>query len=96
VKIQILLAAAAMLSFQAVALAVPSSLELTCRQAASLVTSKGAVVLSTSHGVYDRYVSVSSYCETALVAMPAWIPTKDSAECYVGFYCALPNSGSQE
>ena len=86
--------ASAILLSQATAFAMPSTLDMSCRQVASLVSSKGAVVLSTGPGLFDRYVNGQVYCGEGLIAMPAWIPTKDSAQCYVGYTCTVPSPGT--
>ncbi len=71
------------------ALAAPSSLDMTCREVSMLVKERGAVILRTSPTVFGRYVNSAGLCEIALVAVPAWIPTKDSSECFVGYTCVL-------
>jgi hypothetical protein len=66
---------------------------MTCRQARHIVQSEGAVVLYTSADIYDRYVSMQSYCATAEYLKPAWIPTRDTNECYVGYTCQTEDHG---
>lgn len=85
------IAALVLLATQASAL--PSSLDLTCRQVAELVNNRGAVVLSTGPGLYDRFVRDGSFCEVGLVPAPAWIPTRDSSLCLVGNTCVPVNGG---
>ena len=72
----------------------PSSLNMTCSEVVQLVNTQGAVVLSTGPGLFDRYVSTDSYCGSGLAAIAAWIPTLDSAQCFVGAVCTLPREGT--
>ncbi len=65
----------------------PSTGDMTCRQVAALVKSQGAVVLSTGNGLYNRYVKSAAYCERDQLTVPAWVPTRDSARCFVGYTC---------
>ena len=67
--------------------AMPSTLQMTCSQAASLVVSRGAVVLRTGPNTYDRYVSGQGFCARAEVAVPEWVPTVDATQCFIGYRC---------
>jgi hypothetical protein len=80
-------AACLMLASQAMAQSRPSTLRMACRSAAGLVTQRGAIVLSTGRDLYDRYVSGEGYCPAGLYARPAFVPTADNPQCYIGFYC---------
>lgn len=71
-----------------------STLGLSCQNAAEIVASNGAVVLSTGPGLYDRYVSSSYYCATGETTVPAWVPTRDSRQCFIGYTCA-PQQGAE-
>jgi hypothetical protein len=63
----------------------PVSTTLTCSRAAGLVASQGAVVLGTGVYTYDRYVSSSSSCVLGETIEPAWVPTVDNSQCFVGY-----------
>src|SRR5215213_4591005 len=65
----------------------PSSRALTCEAARQIVASRGAVVLSTGPYAYDRYVSSSQFCVRGETTEPAWIPTADTPQCFVGYRC---------
>jgi hypothetical protein len=65
----------------------PVSTTLTCSRAAGLVASQGAVVLGTGVYTYDRYVSSSSSCTLGETIEPAWVPTVDNLQCFVGYQC---------
>ena len=61
---------------------------MSCRAAATLVAQHGAVVLGTGPDLYDRYVRNESFCPTGYYARPAFLPTRDNPQCYVGNYCS--------
>jgi len=61
---------------------------MSCRAASSLVAQHGAVVLGTGPDLYDRYVVNESFCPTGYYARPAFLPTRDNPQCYVGYYCS--------
>jgi hypothetical protein len=65
----------------------PSSRSMTCQAARQLVASRGAVVLSTGPYAFDRYVSSSPFCVLGETTEPAWIPTADTSQCFVGHRC---------
>lgn len=83
------LALVAAISFATTVFAQPRPLTtgMTCRQAKSLVTDSGAVVLSTGQHTYDRYVRSQAFCLTNEFAQPAWVPTEDIPQCFVGYTC---------
>jgi hypothetical protein len=65
-----------------------STPSLSCRSASSMVTRLGAVVLGTGPDIYDRYVVNESFCPTGFYARPAFLPTRDNPQCFVGYYCS--------
>jgi hypothetical protein len=60
---------------------------LPCRAAASIVASRGAVLLATGGGKYDRYVSGGNACLRDEELRPAWVQTADNASCFIGYTC---------
>ncbi len=68
----------------------PSSVTMTCQQAAGLVSTRGALVLGTGRFTYDRFVRDRSFCEPTEVAANAFVPTRDNPECLVGYRCIEP------
>lgn len=82
---------AAVLSLSATATAAqgrPDTTAMSCRQAAGLVASRGAVVLSTGQpDLYDRFVRDQSYCTRERTTQPAYEPTADSPSCFIGYRC---------
>lgn len=78
-----------LLSSVAIAAPTPS---MTCGQARAIVANRGGVVLYTGQHTYDRYVADRSFCEPSQITKPAWVPTRDAAQCYVGGTCIDPDS----
>lgn len=72
---------------------VPSR-DFTCAQAVALVRQKGAVVFATSPTLYDRYVRDRGFCIYDQDLKPEWIPTRDVAQCFIGYTCRDPDRGS--
>ncbi|MGO4387125.1 hypothetical protein AB4Y85_06275 [Microvirga sp. 2YAF29] len=65
----------------------PFTPNLTCNQARQIVFSSGAAVLSTGQYTYDRYVRDRSFCENNEVLDPAWVQTRDTPQCPIGYRC---------
>ena len=65
----------------------PLTSSMACAQAAGHVASQGAIVLSTGPYTYDRYVSGPSFCTYGEFPDPAWVPTADNPQCFVGYQC---------
>lgn len=63
-----------------------STLNMRCRQAAALVYSQGAVVLSTGRHTYDRFVAAPNFCMVGEYADHAYAPTRDG-RCRLGYVC---------
>jgi len=60
---------------------------MTCNQARGTVYARGAVVLGTGTYTYDRYVRDRSFCEFNETIEPAFVPTRDTPQCPVGYVC---------
>ncbi len=65
----------------------PNTTRMQCRAAAALVSGRGAVVLSTGLNTYDRYVRGDGFCLSDEVTQPAFVPTADNPQCFIGYYC---------
>jgi hypothetical protein len=65
----------------------PFTPRLTCGQAQRIVFANGAVVMSTGTYTYDRYVRDRSYCEINETTELAFVPTRDTPHCPVGYRC---------
>lgn len=73
----------------------PVTLGMSCARANALVTRQGAIVLGTGPYTYDRYVSSQAFCLSTEFARPAWVPTADTPQCFIGYTCvsAPPSVG---
>lgn len=65
----------------------PSTVNMSCAQARGIVASAGAVVLGTGGGTYDRFVNSRAFCTPSERTEPAWVPTRDSGQCFIGYRC---------
>jgi|SRR5688572_6165071 hypothetical protein len=65
----------------------PSTLSMTCGEAAALVASAGSIVLSTGRHTYDRFVVGPQFCFLGEHAWPASVPTLDARRCRLGYKC---------
>jgi hypothetical protein len=65
----------------------PNTTTMSCKSAAGLVSAKGAIVLETGPVTYDRYVTGDGYCQTDETTKPAFVPTTDNSQCFIGYYC---------
>ncbi len=60
---------------------------MSCAAARQIVSTRGAIVLSTGASTYDRYVASRRYCERDEINKPAWVPTADERQCFIGYLC---------
>jgi len=65
----------------------PDSLDMSCAAAQSIVREQGAAVIASGPSIYDRFVTDQGYCTIGQTTFPAWIPTTDSPQCFVGYRC---------
>ena len=65
----------------------PSTLAMSCGQAAGLVASRGAIVLGTGVHTYDRFVSDARFCLRTETTEPVWVRAADTLQCFVGYRC---------
>lgn len=65
----------------------PSTTSMNCRAAASLVQSRGSVVLDTGAGTFDRFVRDAGFCPRGQVLKPAFERTTDQTQCQIGWRC---------
>ena len=70
----------------------PSILAMSCGQARALVASRGAIVLGTGPHTYDRYVAHTGFCPHDQTTEPAFEPTRDNPQCYIGNRCIARRS----
>lgn len=65
----------------------PDSLTMSCAATAALVRQRGAVVIGTGPGIFDRYVSTQGYCAPGETTAPVWLQTADQKQCFIGYRC---------
>ncbi len=65
----------------------PSTVTRPCYAGQQLVFARGAVVLSTGPHSYDRFVRDRSFCEFNEYITPAFVPSLDTPQCFVGYRC---------
>jgi hypothetical protein len=65
----------------------PLAPNLPCRQVQQIVLANGAAVIGTGQFTYDRYVSGAGFCQINESIEPAWIATRDTPQCPVGYLC---------
>ena len=68
----------------------PSTVTMTCGEAARLVQSQGGIVLGTGGPTFDRFVANRSFCEPTEAVKRAFVPTRDTPACLVGYRCFEP------
>ena len=82
----------ALIATSAVAQPRPSTVSMLCAQAAGIVAARGAVVLGTGGFTYDRFVADRRFCAITQTTEPAWVPTSDTTQCFVGYRCKETNT----
>jgi hypothetical protein len=82
----------ALIATGAVAQPRPSTVNMLCGQAAAIVAARGAIVLGTGGFTYDRFVADRRFCAITQTTEPAWVPTADMPQCFVGYRCKEPNT----
>jgi hypothetical protein len=65
----------------------PSTTAMSCQQAQAMVNTAGAAVLGTGGFSYDRFVRSEAMCTREEMGIPAWAPTLDVAQCFIGYVC---------
>src|SRR5215203_3564455 len=73
----------------------PSTTGMRCASVQSLVSSRGAVILSTGPNTYDRYVAVASACDRGQGTDAAFERTLDEAQCFIGYRCTRGFGGGR-
>ena len=67
----------------------PSSLERSCAANRQSVAASGAIVLGTGGQTFDRFVRDRGFCQHGDFLEPAWVPSRDTAQCFVGYRCKV-------
>lgn len=71
----------------AVAQTRPDTVSRPCSASQRDVQTHGAIVLGTGGPTYDRFVRDRSFCQFDEVLLPAWVRSRDSDACFVGYRC---------
>ncbi|CAA2107478.1 hypothetical protein MBUL_04180 [Methylobacterium bullatum] len=72
-----------------------STLDMTCPQARAVVSRSRGIVLGTGGSTYDRFVRDRGACEVTEITIPAYAPTRDTADCFIGYRCREPGRGDR-
>jgi hypothetical protein len=67
----------------------PSSPDRTCAANRQSVVANGAIVLGTGGHTFDRFVRDRGFCQHGEFLEPAWVPSRDAAQCFVGYRCKV-------
>ncbi|RDJ24259.1 hypothetical protein DWF00_04040 [Bosea caraganae] len=65
----------------------PSTVTRPCDANRQSVIASGAIVLGTGGFTYDRFVNDRSFCQVDQYTEPAWVPSRDTPSCFVGYRC---------
>jgi len=68
----------------------PDTNRMSCAAARGLVVRSGGIVLGTGPSLFDRYVISRAFCMSTEVTEPAFVPTTDNRQCFVGYTCREP------
>jgi hypothetical protein len=66
----------------------PLTTARTCGEDRALIDARGSAVLSTSAMTYGRYVKDGAYCLVDQFPAPAWVPSADNPQCFIGYRCS--------
>ena len=77
----------ALLAGTSIAQARPSTLSMSCGEAAATVADTGAIVLTTGQFTYNRFVAHAGFCLPGERVVPALAPTFDTEDCPLGYTC---------
>jgi hypothetical protein len=81
------LAAALLSALPALAQPRPSTVNRPCASSQALVARTGAIVLGTGGYTFDRFVVDQNFCAVGEYTEPAWVPSIDNPQCFVGYRC---------
>ena len=65
----------------------PPTSQRTCGANRQLVLKEGAVVLDTGPSSYARFVRNGSECAVDQFPEPAWVPSSNNPQCFIGYRC---------
>ncbi|WP_404286342.1 hypothetical protein ACD578_15510 [Microvirga sp. RSM25] len=65
----------------------PPTSQRTCGANRQLVMRDGAVVLDTGPMTYARFVRSGAECTVDQFPEPAWVPSSNNPQCFIGYRC---------
>ena len=65
----------------------PPTSQRPCAANRQLVINDGAVVLDTGPSTYARFVNSASKCLVDQFPEPAWVPSSNNPQCFIGYRC---------
>lgn len=72
-----------------------STTAMSCAEARTTVSRQGGIVLGTGGATYDRFVRDRGFCEVTEITIPAFVPARDDANCFIGYRCREPGRGDR-
>jgi hypothetical protein len=67
----------------------PSTPDRSCAANRQSVAANGAIVLGTGGYTYDRFVRDGGFCQHGEYLEPAFVPSRDTRSCFVGYRCKI-------
>jgi hypothetical protein len=65
----------------------PPTSQRSCGANRQLVLKEGQVVLDTGPSTYARFVKNGSECTVGQFPEPAWVPSSNNPQCFIGYRC---------
>src|SRR4051812_5690859 len=65
----------------------PPTSQRPCGANRQLVLKDGAVVLDTGPSTYARFVKSGAECLVGQFPEPAWVPSSNNPQCFIGYRC---------
>ncbi|WP_210483600.1 hypothetical protein [Microvirga antarctica] len=75
------------LSTAALAQVGPPTSTRPCSANRQMVMKEGAVVLDTGPNTYARFVKSGAECLVDQFPEPAWVPSSNNPQCFIGYRC---------
>lgn len=70
----------------------PDTTRMSCASARALVVKHGGIVLGTGPSLFDRFVNSRAFCASTEITEPAFVPTANNRQCFIGHTCREPNN----
>lgn len=67
----------------------PSTPDRSCAANRQSVAANGAIVLGTGGFTFDRFVRDRSFCQHGDFLEPAFVPSRDTPQCFIGYRCKV-------